>query len=97
MTQRKISRKGPEQYSTKDAQSALHSSNWLSRGKDYYFRYSRNSIEKEEKAYESTVAPARGGKGGKGGGCPPMLKKMVLVILPNSMRKLGGGAYPSQM
>ena len=31
------------------------------------------------------------GKGGKGGGCPPMLKKMALVILPNSMRKLGGG------
>ena len=38
------------------------------------------------------VAPARGGKGGQGGAvAPPMLKKMVLVILPNSMRKLGGG------
>ena len=32
------------------------------------------------------------GKGAKGGGYPPpMLKKMILVILPNSMRKLGGG------
>ena len=32
------------------------------------------------------------GKGARGGSCPPpMLKKMVLVILPNSMRKLGGG------
>ena len=51
------------------------------------------------------MAPAREGKGGQGraregkGGqgrargavAPPMLKKMVLVILPNSMRKLGGG------
>ena len=35
-----------------------------------------------------SVAPARGGKGGAV--APPMLKKMVLVILPNSMRKLGG-------
>ena len=34
------------------------------------------------------VAPARGGKGAV---APPMLKKLVLVILPNSMRKLGGG------
>ena len=40
-----------------------------------------------------TVAPARGRQGGgKGGGCPPMLKKVALVILPNSMRKLGWGA-----
>ena len=32
------------------------------------------------------------GKGGQEGAvAPPMLKKMVLVILPNSMRKLGGG------
>ena len=31
-------------------------------------------------------------QGGQGGGrSPPMLKKMALVILPNSMRKLGGG------
>ena len=29
--------------------------------------------------------------GARGGGCPPpILKKMVLVILPNSMRKLRG-------
>ena len=39
------------------------------------------------------VAPAKGGKGGR---CPLMLKKMALVILPNLIRKLGGG-YPSQM
>ena len=44
------------------------------------------------------VEPARGarGQGGRGDDCPQMLKKMILVILPNSMRKLGGG-YPSQM
>ena len=36
---------------------------------------------------DDPVAPARGARGG---GCPPMLKKMALVILPNSMRKLGG-------
>ena len=34
-------------------------------------------------------APARGGKGGRLP--PPMLKKMALAILPNSMRKIGGG------
>ena len=31
------------------------------------------------------------GKGARGGGCPPMLKKMAFVTLPNSMRKLGRG------
>ena len=32
------------------------------------------------------------GKGGQGGAvAPPMLKKMALAILPNSMRKIGGG------
>ena len=31
------------------------------------------------------------GKGSKGGWLPPMLKKMALLILPNSMSKLGRG------
>ena len=39
---------------------------------------------------DDPVAPERG-QGGKGGVCPPMLKKRAFVILPNSMRKLGGG------
>ena len=42
------------------------------------------------RAYSAvTVAPVRGGKGGRLPP-PPMLKKMALVILPNSMRKLRG-------
>ena len=45
-----------------------------------------NSLNAEN---EEAVALAR--EGGKGGGRPPMLKKIALVILPNSMRKLGRG------
>ena len=39
--------------------------------------------------HKTTVAPARGARGEQLP--PPMLKKMALITLPNSMRKLGGG------
>ena len=48
----------------------------------------------ESQLFEDVIATSQWRRqGGAGGGAvaSPMLKKMVLVILPNSMRKLGGG------